>query len=482
MGVELANWNASKKGAMMRRAFTFLMALMLVAGFAAGLQSPTATIAQDAPGGASVVNDSSGAPLAEISVDSIAAPFEDYDDFSTPQRGFEFILLTVTITNVGDQPYSPQAYSFLVVDTEGFIVTPGYVSYEEGVAEPQLTSDPIEPGASVTGTVVFEVLSGSELAAIVYQPSWDRYTMLAASGESAAIGDTVDVIGEEGGVVGTMTVEEFIDPLEDVDPSYQAQRGYHHAGAVVTVENSSRRPLSLDPYSLQIIDTDGYLLNSSGVYRGEEADVPNLEYADLAPGDSVTGMATFELFNDAAPAWMIYNSGSSHITFLATFPDAPAVPAIEDIPAFTPGATRTGDEDTTPEAVSAECSEVADWSLRTEERFNSIDDTAVAVDDPAELEDVDIDALFDFLDQFEQIRDEQAEDTPPAIAEDTQTATLALLDLEIELINAIIDAKEDGDDISAVVDEYEPQMEEAFNAYFESFSTLIEECPNLLDL
>jgi hypothetical protein len=334
--------------------------------------------------------------------------------------------------------------------------------------------------------VVFEVLSGSEIAAIVYQPTWDRYTVLAASGDTAALGDTVDIIGEEGGVVGTMTVEEFIDPLTDVDPSYQAQRGYHYAGAVITAENASRRPFSLDPYSVQIIDTDGYLLNSTGAYRGEEAEVPNLEYVDLAPGDTVTGMATFELFNDSAPAWMIFNFGGSHITFLATFPDAPAVPAVDDIPAFAPGAATSVDEpvdeDTTPEAVSAECSDAAEWLARTDERFNSIDDTAVQVEDTADLEDVDVDALVDFLDQIEQMRDDQEADTPPAIAEDVQTTVLALLDTEIELINAVIDAKDGGDDVAAVVEEYDPQLEEAFTAYFDSYTALGESCPNVLEM
>jgi hypothetical protein len=95
---------------------------------------------------------------------------------------------------------------------------------------------------------------------------------------------------------------------------------------------------------------------------------------------------------------------------------------------------------------------------------------------------VDTDALIDFLDQLEQLRDEQEADTPPALAEDVQSAVLALLDAEIDLVNDVISAKEDGDDVGAVVDEYDPQMEEVFSTYFEAYTVASESCPNLLDM
>jgi len=478
----------------MRKAFSMLMALLLVAGFVAGFQTP-ATRAQSttAAGPVSEITDSSGNVIAEVSVDSLANPFEDHDEYSEPQSGFNYVLLTVTFTNVGEQAYTPQVYSFYLVDRDGFLISPTFVSYDEGVAEPALSGNPIEPGESETGTVAFEALAGSEIAAVIYQPTYDRFTILAASVEAPAPGAVVDIVGEEGGVVGTATIEEIIDPLTDVDPSYQAQRGYHHAGAVITIENTGRRPLSIDPYAVQIIDADGYVLSSTGVYRGEEAEVPNLDYVDLAPGDSVTGMVTFELFNEAAPVWMVYTAGGSQITFLAGFDNAPELPAVEDIPAFTPGASSTGndtgddidqpaDEDATPVPVSAECSDLADWLTRLDDRFNSIDDSAVSVEDPADLADVDTDDLLDFLDQVEQVRDEQEADTPPAVAEDFQAAFLDLLDLYIDMINDVVDAKDNGDDVEALIDEYDPQIEDVFNTYFEEFTALGEACPNIMEM
>ncbi len=490
----------SFKGEAMRKAFSMLMALLLVAGFVAGFQSPAAVAQDDSGSGpASEITDSSGNVIAELSVDSLAYPFEDYDEFTEPQRGFDFVLLTVTFTNVGDQPYAPQAFSFYLVDSDGFLVSPGYVSYEEGVAEPPLAGDAIEPGDSVSGAIPFEVLSGSEIAAIIYQPTFDRFTILAASIEAPEMGSAADLIGEEGGVIGSLTVDEFVDPLEDVDPSYQAQRGYHHAGAIVTIENTGDRLLSVDPYALQIIDADGYVLSSSGVFRGEEVEVPNLEYVDLASGDSVTGMVPFELFNESAPAWMAYISGGSQVTFLAAFDGAPELPAIEDIPAFTPGATTaddagdtgddTGDDvdepandDSTPVEVSAECSEVAEWLTRLQDRFDSIDDSAVEVDDPSELEEADIDALVDFLDQLEQIREEQEADTPPALAEDVQATALAYIDLEIDIINDAIDALEDGEDVGDAIDGYETEITDTFTAFVDAYNALGEACPNVLEM
>ena len=172
----------------MRKAFSALMALMLVAGFMIGVGTPAR--AKQAASAGTVISDASGNPVAEISVDSITDPFEGYDASSGPQRGFRFVMVTVTITNTGDQPYQGYSYGLSLVDQDGFLATPTYV-YRTDMSVPDLVTDPIEPGASITGALFYQVLSDAEIASIVFQPDYTQFYLLASNGDAPEAGAPV---------------------------------------------------------------------------------------------------------------------------------------------------------------------------------------------------------------------------------------------------------------------------------------------------
>jgi uncharacterized protein DUF4352 len=471
-----------------RKAFSALMALMLIAGFVTSVGTPAR--AKQAGSTGTVISDSSGNPVAEISVNSITDPFEGYDASSGPQRGFRFVMMTVTITNTGDQPYQGYSYGLSLVDQDGFLATPTYV-YRTDMSVPDLVTDPIDPGASITGALFYQVLSDADIASVVFQPDYTQFYLLASNGDAPKAGAPVTILGEEGGELGTVTVSDITDPYTEVDPGYGAPRGYHYVAATITFENTSSRPISIDPSAFMLIDDQGFASGASGAYRGDAPEVPDLAYADLAPGDTVTGLITYQVFNDAAPARIIYSSGGTQFVTLAVLNTAANVPSISDIPAgvtATPGAGNAaatpgaGNAEATGEATAiaeetGDCVGVRDWLTRIDDRSAQLDSYDFSVDTVEDLQNVKVDTLTSYVTDLEKMVSDQEADAPPAIAEDLGKAYLDYLNLQLDALNDVIDAKNGGDDLQPIFDDYQTQITDSSTALLDEYSKIADACP-----
>jgi hypothetical protein len=467
----------------MRKAFSALMVLMLVAGFVTSFG--TSARARQAASAGTVISNSSGNPVAEISIDSITDPFEGYDASSGPQRGFRFVMVTVTITNTGDQPYQGYSYGLSLVDEDGFLATPTYV-YRTDMSVPDLVTDPIDPGASITGALFYQVLSDAEIASVVFQPDYTQFYLLASNGDAPAAGAPVTILGEEGGELGTVTVSDVTDPYTDVDPSYGAPRGYHYAAATITFENTSSRPISIDPSAFVLIDDQGFASGPAGAYRGDAPDVPDLAYADLAPGDTVTGLVTYQVFNEATPARIIYSSGGTQFVTLAVLDTAADVPAISDIPAgaaATPGAANAGATESATEEASAiaeetgDCVGVRDWLTRIDDRSAQLDTYDFSIETAEDLQNVDVETLNSYVSDLETMVSDQEADSPPAAAEDLGNAYIDYLNLQLDALNDIIDAKNAGDDLQPIFDDYQKQITDSSDVLLDEYSKVADACP-----
>lgn len=141
-----------------------------------------------APGATVAVMANDGSELAQITVREIQDPFEGYDASSSPQRGNNFVLLTVTIENTGMRPMRVDPNAFQLLDSEGFVTRPSFVSRGEDPPLDLAYTDPFAPGETLTGAIAFEVLSGTSLTSVLYIPSSDRFIELAEVGAAAASG------------------------------------------------------------------------------------------------------------------------------------------------------------------------------------------------------------------------------------------------------------------------------------------------------
>jgi Domain of unknown function (DUF4352) len=469
----------------MLKAFSALMALMLVAGFAIGVGSPAR--AKQAASSGTVISNTSGNPVAEISVDSITDPFEGYDASSGPQRGFRFVMVTVTITNTGDQPYQGYSYGLSLIDQDGFLATPTYV-YRTDMSVPDLVTDPIDPGASITGALFYQVLSDAEIASVVFQPDYSQFYLLASNGDVPEAGAPVTILGEEGGEAGSVTVSDITDPYTEVDPGYGAPRGYHYVAATITFENTSSRPISIDPSAFMLVDDQGFASGAAGAYRGDAPEVPDLAYADLAPGDTVTGIVTYQVFNEAAPSRIIYSSGGTQLVTLAVLDTETTVPAISDIPAgaaATPGAGNAGatevagatEEATAIAEETGDCVGLRDWLTRIDDRSAQLDTFDISVDTVEDLQNADVDTLNSYVDALESMVSEQEGDAPPAIAEDLGNAYVDYLNLQLDALNDVIDAKDAGKDLQPIFDDYQTQLTDSSTALLDEYSKVADACP-----
>ncbi|MGD9710520.1 MAG: DUF4352 domain-containing protein [Thermomicrobiales bacterium] len=72
------------------------------------------------------VND--GSESAQITVREIQDPFEGYDASSPPERGNHFVLLTVSIENTGVRSMRVDPNAFQLLDSDGFLTRPSFVS------------------------------------------------------------------------------------------------------------------------------------------------------------------------------------------------------------------------------------------------------------------------------------------------------------------------------------------------------------------
>lgn len=462
----------------MRRVLSIAMTLLLVFSFAAGIQARPAS-AQPATTGESVaITDAAGAPLIEVSIDSFTPDFSGYDRSYAPERGFMFAHITVTITNVGTSAYAPNAYGFVLIDTEGFINETAFAVIDETQAPAALDGSTIEPGSSVSGSVVFQMLAGTQAAAVAYAVTYDRFTFLALDADVPAIGETVEVLGPDAQPMANITVDEWLDPLPGVDSSSPPNRGHHFVGAVVTIENTGVSAIQTDPYSFRMLDSDGYEAGGSNPYRSEP-EIADLPYTELAPGDTLSGLVGFQLFNSASTNYIAFRT-SEQITLVAAFPDAPAIPQLSSLPEVTAPPAQAGDGaatnqdgsdvEGTPQA-SEECVAAEAWLT---DFFDSLEESSISDFQFEDAADMTADELTAVQDEVEALLDELDQAEPPALAEGIFNSYIEILEYAVDALDDLIEAANNGEDLQPLVDEIvdsgapRGSFDEAFQAYSEA--------------
>ncbi|MGD9712325.1 MAG: DUF4352 domain-containing protein [Thermomicrobiales bacterium] len=138
-----------------------------------------------APGEPVTVVASDGSVIAEITVSDVQNPFTAFDQSSPPQRGSNYVLVTVSVTNPGPRPMRLDPNAFLVVDVEGFVYRPVGIRREETPPADLAYTDPFAAGGSVTGGLGYQVLSGIGLETLVFVPASDRLVELATIGNGS---------------------------------------------------------------------------------------------------------------------------------------------------------------------------------------------------------------------------------------------------------------------------------------------------------
>lgn len=147
------------------------------------------------------------------------------------------------------------------------------------------------------------------------------------SGLGPAIGEATTIYSDDGSAVGTITVDDLIDPFDGYDFKNEPQRSYRYALFNVTVSNLSSQPLAVDPQHVRVVDSEGFVSRPASIFSSGLIDpLSFLEYNDaLAPGDSISGAIAFEVFLSSDIARVLHQPSSSNSQTILDLRSAPVL-------------------------------------------------------------------------------------------------------------------------------------------------------------
>ena len=131
------------------------------------------TGAQGGSGDAVTVVDERGDPILEITVNEVIEEWDDFAEFSTPDRGYFFVAMNVTVTNISDDEQEVTDFDFMLRDEFGFLYGTSFASVDEESESAEIgifESDDVDAGDSITGLIIFAVPDDVELVDVFYAP------------------------------------------------------------------------------------------------------------------------------------------------------------------------------------------------------------------------------------------------------------------------------------------------------------------------
>jgi hypothetical protein len=427
-----------------------LMAVLvtLLTGSLSTTSAQEGTPSAGGPGDAVVIYGPDGQPAGEIVVDALVDPFEDYDPSSAPQRGFHYVMASVTVTAT-DSAIEGNTYGFSLVDTDGFLYSTTYLYREAQAAEalPDFAGGTIESGDSMSGAIFFQVLDGTTAGYVTYQPTYETIVTAAdLRDEPVAQGDAVEFITSDGKPAATISVDGVIAPLEDYDSGYSPERGFEYIGVQVTIENTGNGDFEVDPYDFAAVDAQGFIYYNYGVYRSEEAEAqqPTLQYNEaLAPGETASGIVTFQVLAGTEPGFIYYSPESDRQLRLAEYGEGQA-PQPSGTPVAVPTRPSIGTEDKTP-VSSADCDGVIEWAEASLPNITAWSGSFEAIGGAFTGEAVDADAVRDAADDLVALAEDQADIDAPEIAQAANDVLVESFQQSAEALYDLADAAEAND-------------------------------------
>ncbi len=463
---------------MLRALSAVIVTLVLTASL---LSHATATQAQPAGrpalGATVTIIGPDGGEIAQITTQELVDPFQHYNPNSPPERGSRYVLLTVTVSNTGSRPLEVDPNAFALIDTDGFIYDRSSLNLPSDAPITLLEyQNDLAPGAEVSGTIGFQVLNSATLTTVAYIPQSDRLITLADLGATfPAPGTPVTVRGNDGSDVAGITVSELTDPFTDYDASSPPQRGNHYVLVSITITNTGVRPFEVNPSAYYLVDTDGFRMRSTSVYR-DTSQLPDLQYAELAPGDSVSGAIGFEVLNGVTLTAVVYAPQSDRSL---TIDDLTVAPVPSATPVATVGATPGS-------AASGECEGLEEWWNATYQRFRQAQSIIanLGLDDP---QTVDVAAVRQAADDFATFSEDQAAGATPTAAQAFNDALVSYLQQISQVLSSLADAVEAGDLATQIVilnnlSELDQRMLGSGGEIEQLGNQLGRTCPELLDL
>lgn len=119
--------------------------------------------------------DDRGNPIMEIVVTGVEVDWQDYDEFSAPERGKVYVKVDLALTNLTDRAETFSPYSLLLIDSTGLMAEQGYFADIEGL---MVEDVPVDAGGTVEGSVVYALYAEVQPLMLVWQPDYTMYVFI----------------------------------------------------------------------------------------------------------------------------------------------------------------------------------------------------------------------------------------------------------------------------------------------------------------
>jgi hypothetical protein len=137
----------------------------------------------------------------------------------------------------------------------------------------------------------------------------------------------VPVAGEDGTVVGSITVTDVVDPFLAFNPDYPPEPGTRIVMATVVVDADTGQRFDFVPWNIVLRDDLGFTWDTTSVFLPDDALIPELTSQTLAPGSRVTGLVGFAVPEGNTPTGLYYQPVYNRLVPLVSLApvDAPAL-------------------------------------------------------------------------------------------------------------------------------------------------------------
>ena len=119
--------------------------------------------------------DGRGNPVFEITLTNIEDDWQEYDEYSAPDRGMIYVKLDFTFTNLTDRSDIISPYDIMLIDQFGMAVDQGYFSDRADI----MTDDvAIAAGETIDGSVVFSIFADLQPMMVLWEPEYDLHVFI----------------------------------------------------------------------------------------------------------------------------------------------------------------------------------------------------------------------------------------------------------------------------------------------------------------
>lgn len=328
----------------MRKLIGALLALgMVLTGFMGVAAQDAGTSLASGVGTTATWTDERGNPMATLEVTEVVSDWSDYDEYYAPERGYTYVAVNFTVTNIGNDSIVVDPYSFSMLDSEGANTSRTRVNLAEGATTVLLEEEAdVAAGESIDGTLVFGMYTEIAPALFIWQPESGKIVAVDLSdGASGSLAQGMNAptrwISERGDEIATFEVVDINTDWQDYDEYSAPERGSTYLAVTIVVTNTSDADIEVTPYNFSVIDTESSNLSTSWVSAADGAETSLIEdTVVVAPGESLEGTLVFSMYSDLSPVAMMWQPeyGRLSVVILAEG-DAPAgtdaTPTTEDV-------------------------------------------------------------------------------------------------------------------------------------------------------